>query len=227
MIDKNINNILRFSGSVTASVSHEIKNNIAVINEYAGLLEDLVFMSKKEKTVQPERLLDIAGKIKKQVTAADRVIGNLNKFGHTTDNFYYTIDINEVLILSVNLFKRIFITKNIELETLLCKTPVTVNTSSFLLMNLILSSIENFALLIEKGGTIKLGSEIYQKKAIVFITSENTLTKNVDESFFLKNSAPPLLSELKAELLFNANEKKIVITLPADITCLPNQPEIK
>lgn len=220
MIDKNINNGLRFFGSITASVSHEIKNHIAVINEYAGLLEDLVLMAKQGKEVESERLFDISGKIKKQVAAADKVIGNLNKFGHTTDNFYYPADINEVLILSVNLFKRILIIKDINLETVLFKTPIIVNTSSFLLMNLILSSLENFSMLMEIGNTVKIGCETDKKGAVVFISSGNDLTKNVDGSFFLKNSAARLLSELKAEIFFNVNEKKLIITLQADATCL-------
>ena len=55
---------LSFFGAMTASISHEIKNRMAVINEQAGLLEDLVLMSKKGKALEAERLLQLAGKVK-------------------------------------------------------------------------------------------------------------------------------------------------------------------
>ena len=36
---------LQFFGKMTASISHEIKNVLAIINENAGLLEDLALLS--------------------------------------------------------------------------------------------------------------------------------------------------------------------------------------
>ena len=36
---------LQFFGKMTASISHEIKNVLAIINENAGLLEDLALMA--------------------------------------------------------------------------------------------------------------------------------------------------------------------------------------
>ena len=38
---------LRFFGMMTASVSHEIKNVLAIINENAGLMSDLTQMMMK------------------------------------------------------------------------------------------------------------------------------------------------------------------------------------
>ena len=40
---------LRFYSKVSASISHEIKNSLAVINESAGYLEDVTLMAKKGK----------------------------------------------------------------------------------------------------------------------------------------------------------------------------------
>ena len=40
---------LQFFGKVSASIAHEIKNVLAIINENAGLLEDLTFAARKER----------------------------------------------------------------------------------------------------------------------------------------------------------------------------------
>jgi hypothetical protein len=44
---------LQFYGKITASVSHEIKNVLAIINENAGLLEDFTFMADRGKPIDP------------------------------------------------------------------------------------------------------------------------------------------------------------------------------
>jgi len=38
---------LRFFGKIVASISHEIKNVMAIINEKAGLIKDLTLMAEK------------------------------------------------------------------------------------------------------------------------------------------------------------------------------------
>ncbi|NNG12708.1 MAG: sensor histidine kinase, partial [Halobacteria archaeon] len=36
---------LRYFGKVTASISHELKNVLAILNEHTGLLQDLTAMA--------------------------------------------------------------------------------------------------------------------------------------------------------------------------------------
>ncbi len=44
---------LQCFGSISASISHELKNALAIINENAGLLEDLSFMAEKGLPLDP------------------------------------------------------------------------------------------------------------------------------------------------------------------------------
>ena len=46
---------LRFFGTMTASISHELKNALSIINEGAGLLEDLAAMSARGMALDPAR----------------------------------------------------------------------------------------------------------------------------------------------------------------------------
>ena len=61
---------LEFSGKVTASISHEIKNRLSVINEQAGLLEDHVGMGQQGRALDLERLGRLAATVQRQVALA-------------------------------------------------------------------------------------------------------------------------------------------------------------
>ena len=65
---------LQFSGSMTASISHELKNVLAIVNENGGLLGDLAMLVAKGRPLDPERLKTISGNIHRQVQRADVII---------------------------------------------------------------------------------------------------------------------------------------------------------
>ena len=71
---------LRFFGSTTASVSHELKNALAIIKESAGLLNDYMTMIDKGRPITPDRLRTVTARIEGQVQRSDQLIRSLNRF---------------------------------------------------------------------------------------------------------------------------------------------------
>ena len=59
---------LQFFGKMTASISHEIKNVLAIINENAGLLGDLALLAERGVAIEPQRLNDMSRTVMKQVS---------------------------------------------------------------------------------------------------------------------------------------------------------------
>ena len=59
----------QFFGKISASISHDIKNVLAVLNENAGLLEDLVLMAEKGASFNHERVKSLANSMRKVVPA--------------------------------------------------------------------------------------------------------------------------------------------------------------
>ena len=47
---------LQFFSQISASISHELKNVLGIINENAGLLEDLTLMAERGVPLDPVRL---------------------------------------------------------------------------------------------------------------------------------------------------------------------------
>lgn len=117
---------LKFFGRVSASVSHEIKNVFAVINEAAGLIQDFTLMAERGMPIQPDRLQAAASSILGQIQRGDTIVKNMNAFAHSTDVSICETDLVETLRLTVALATRLADMKQISLSMGDC-TPVTLN----------------------------------------------------------------------------------------------------
>lgn len=203
---------LQFFGAMMASISHEIKNRMAIINEQAGLLSDFVHMAENGKPLDPQRLERLADAVKTQVSLADGIIKNMNQFAHSVDNMRKSLDLEETLIFMAELFKRRTGNSGIRLNVRTPKEPLTVETSPFLLMNLIWSCL--LPLLSEKHADQLLILDCEKHNGgfhinMIFDAQEDT-------TGFALSKTPKVLAEaLEAKLLLSEDTKKLRIELPA------------
>jgi C4-dicarboxylate-specific signal transduction histidine kinase len=128
---------LQFFGKMTASISHEIKNVLAIINENAGLLEDLALMADRGAAIDPQRLKNMSQAVVKQVGRADTIMKNMNRLAHSVDESINTIDLNDILELLVALSNRFASTRGVAVQPKLNESPLKLRTSPFFLMNLL------------------------------------------------------------------------------------------
>lgn len=127
---------LRFFGKISATVSHEIKNGLAVINENAGLLQDLLLMAEKGRPLDPVRLKSIASRVLDRVSRADLVVRNLNRFAHQVDDPAALVDLPETLTLMAALTNRLAANRGKSVRIVPPEPPVRVTTDPFALLNL-------------------------------------------------------------------------------------------
>ena len=123
---------LQFFGSMTASISHELKNALAIIQENAGLLSDYMLMMDKGNLVTPERLKKVARRIEEQTQRADLLIRKMNRFAHTVDEPSKTVDLNEMTALLVALLQRTADMREVSLKAQPAASPVMITTAPFL-----------------------------------------------------------------------------------------------
>jgi C4-dicarboxylate-specific signal transduction histidine kinase len=128
---------LRFFGDVSAAISHEINNRIAVIYEKAGLLEDLATRLAHGKEVDPERFGVQSRKIVEQVRFARQIVRNLNRFAHSVDVEQTTIDVAELLEFVAELYARKAVMADAKLSVSSSTTPATITASPFVLAILV------------------------------------------------------------------------------------------
>ena len=128
---------VRFFGEMSASISHEIKNVLAIINENAGLLQDMVMMIEKGMPLSPERLSGLAQSIIRQVNRGDRIVKGMNRFAHSADHPTETVDLGEVIQFISMLAARLIAMKGEAPRIDVPATPVTAVINRFFLEDLV------------------------------------------------------------------------------------------
>lgn len=128
---------LQFFGKMTASITHEIKNILAIVNENAGLLEDLALMADQGAAVEPQRLKNMSLVVAKQVGRADTILRNMNRLAHSVDDQIKAIDLNDLMELLVALSGRFASMRGVALQRKGGRDPVMLRTAPFLFMNLL------------------------------------------------------------------------------------------
>ena len=207
---------LQFFGKMTASVSHEIKNVLAIINENAGLLEDLTLMAGRGKPIDPERLKKMAETVKSQIGRADGIIKNMNRFAHSIDQAITTVDLNETIELIIALTDRFATTRGVQIDFQLPDNPVKIQTATFLLMNLLWLCLD-FAMSAagdEKRVELRVEETEttvrFQFRGMKGLTDDLLVTFRSDRE---KN----LLTVLEGALSADAKRKEIVLRLSKNI----------
>ncbi len=128
---------LQFFGRISASISHEIKNVLAIVNENAGLLEDLTLMADRGKPIDPARLKTMAAAVKRQIGRADEIIKNMNRFAHSVDQTVTTVDLGQTIGLAIALTARFAAMRGVRVDLQPPASPLTIPTAPFFLMNLL------------------------------------------------------------------------------------------
>jgi C4-dicarboxylate-specific signal transduction histidine kinase len=202
---------LRFFGNITASVSHELKNALAIIGQNAGLLQDYMAMAAKGRPVDPARFDTVAARIDEQTRRADRLIKYLNRFAHTVDDFSKTVDLNEILDLLELLSARVAAMRQVELACRPAQRPVMVTTAPFLLLTLVGRLLWSHLQACSSGC-----------KIIVSVAAESGGEMNLEtlagvtdaaEAIFPSEERNALLTELAATARIDAAHGRIAIRL--------------
>jgi C4-dicarboxylate-specific signal transduction histidine kinase len=133
-----------FYGKVTANVTHELQNVLAIIKENAGLIEDFMqFQMNPEQLEDFEiNLKNILGKIKKQTIRGGNLTTALNGFAHTTDRVEAQIHIYTALEKLLFLTNRLFLLQGIEVNLEKCEKSPSIVIDHVLFQTIILMSIE-------------------------------------------------------------------------------------
>lgn len=202
---------LSFYSKVSASISHEIKNSLAVLNESAGFLEDLTLMAKKGRELDINRLETLAGSMLKQVKRSDTIVKNMNRLAHSLDEPWIQTDLNALVDLIKILSERTTVTRGFNVTAAVSDTPIMVETNPFFLKNLIWL-ILNFAMnRLENAKTIEIRPEKTESNARVAFTGFENLTP--DELIgFQADPVRRILSLLNCRLQANENQSIIILT---------------
>jgi signal transduction histidine kinase len=207
---------LHFFGKMTASISHEIKNVLAIINENAGLLEDLVLMADGGAEIEPQRLENMSRTVMKQVSRADVIMKNMNRLAHSVDESIEAIDLNDLLELLVALSNRFASTRGVGIQLKRNEGPLKLRTSPFFLMNLLWLCLD-FAM--DATGEDKIVELVTQKTEAgiqVFFKRLGGLA-GAPLKPFPAEPEKRLLDLLRAELEVSPGNQEVIVRISGDM----------
>jgi signal transduction histidine kinase len=207
---------LQFFGRISASISHEIKNVLAIVNENAGLLEDYTTMAGRGKPIDPERLRVMAQAVKRQIKRADGIIKGMNRLAHSVDHTVTAVSLNETVELIIALTARLAAMKNVKVDLQLPHNPVKFETAPFFLLNLLWLCLDFSISASGDGKRIELVVEPAQNSVQIRFCRLAGLTAVMLETF-PSDQEKNLLDLLEAELIVELDREEIAIHLSEKI----------
>ena len=199
---------LKFFSKISASISHEIKNVLAIINENAGLLEDFTFMADKGKPIDPARLKLMAATVQKQIGRADTILKNMSRFAQSIDETAADVDLNQILELVIALTDRFAAMQQVKVDLQLPSNSPTITTAPFYLINLLCLCLD-----------FSMSAVGDQKRLEISMAKADD---GVQIHFGrLAGLTPGLL-----ETFPSVSEKKLLAVLAADLTAQPDAEKI-
>jgi C4-dicarboxylate-specific signal transduction histidine kinase len=204
---------LQFFGRMSASISHELKNALAIIKENSGLLTDYIHMAGKGTAVEPERFEKIARRIDAQTQRADAIIKNLNQFAHSVDAPSKSLDLNEIIGLLVALHNRPAAMRQVALESRPAESAVMVTTNPFLLLNILGLVLSHALHAVPAGGTMPLAVGLAQSKAEIRFEDLRNFPDLPTENFPGAHENA-LLTALNAKAIMEPKACRIVVRMP-------------
>ncbi|GAB6906233.1 Histidine kinase A domain-containing protein [Desulfosarcina cetonica] len=131
---------LAFFGRVNASISHELKNIMAIISETAGLLSDLSAMAQAGTPISADMITSSTESIIEEIQRGFTTIRQMNRFAHSVDTPVVSIDLMEILDLVRNLSEYLSFAGKTNLHGVPGGTPMA-QTSPFILQAILYQAV--------------------------------------------------------------------------------------
>lgn len=181
-------NKLASIGRLAAGVAHEINNPLAIINEKAGLMKDLIHYA--DKFEQKDRFMPLIESILKSVDRCRTITHRLLGFARRMDVAIEIMDINELLMEVLSFLEKEALHRNIQIELELDESLVKIESDQGQLQQVFLNILNNAFAAVQEQGVVKISTwELDQENIVVAISdngygmSEETL-KHIFEPFY-------------------------------------------
>jgi C4-dicarboxylate-specific signal transduction histidine kinase len=209
---------LKFFGTMTASISHEIKNVLAIINENAGLMKDLSLMARKGMPLDLDKVEKISTRFEQQVARADHIVKGLNQFAHTIDAEVKPVEVEEAVAQVLSLAHRFISMKNCTVDFKPSNNPSSINSNPFLLNNLLWFCLE-YAME-NTGPEKKIGIHCMSVEAKVRVSFSGIpdAPEKKHPCHLFSEEGNAVLQSLGGEIGFDPETDSMILVLPKNQT---------
>jgi len=146
---------VEFFGRMAASISHEIKNKLAIVKEESGLITDLFAMAERGRPYDPARIKELAARIQVHADEIDAIVRRLNHFSHSVDEPRRTFDVSEALLLVGEIGRRVAAMSKVQLELVPAPAQAQITNDPFLIQHLLFIVLESAVAAAGPGGVVR------------------------------------------------------------------------
>lgn len=147
---------LAFCGTIGADVSHDLRNVLSVIGEYAGLVDDLLGLAENGKPVDYARLRKAAANIARQVSKGTEMMERFSRFAHAADEPTTSFDLTALVENMAALVQRRVTLAGCRLQTELPGKAVPVRGNPFAMQQVVFCSIQRVLESLQKGEPVRV-----------------------------------------------------------------------
>ena len=221
---------LEFFGKITAGITHEMKNVLAIIKESAGLMEDIMSLSAEASIPHQDKIQTSLTKIKTQIVRGVELTNRLNRFAHSSDETSAKIDLNETAEQLIELSQRFARLKNVVLKIHppensaqpmpLVTHPVQLQMALFLCIQCCLDAMPS-------GGRITISFERKGKKITIHNACEGDPAERTERVGMITSSEnwselKEISDYLQGTAEIDEADAVVKLTLPEEINETPD-----
>lgn len=171
---------IAFFGEITASVTHELNNVLAIVEQSAGLLDDMIAGEERGFPLSVDRLKATSSSVQKQTQRGLEMVARLNHFAHTADSARAVFDANEVLSNFVDLCRRLVHLKKLELEFRPATVQVRMEGNPFVLQQTLFIALRAALAGTTDGSTIVIENRTDSKDVEICVNYPGSVVPDRD-----------------------------------------------
>ncbi len=175
-------------GRLAAGVAHEVNNPLAIINEKAGLMSDLIGLSKDFD--KKSKFIDLTCAILNSVDRCRKITHRLLGFSKRIDIKIEPININQIINEVLDFLEKDILYRKIDIDLMLPNSLVLIESDHGQIQQVVLNLLTNASAAVEDFGWIKIETKNIDNGGIRVKISDNgcgipeDIIKNIFDPFF-------------------------------------------
>jgi signal transduction histidine kinase len=216
-----INDGIIYYGRMTASMSHEINNVLAIVNELAGLQDDLLYAIEDSSDIDPQRFGKAAQDIQKQVQRGKSIVNRLNRLAHSIDEPISAFDLIAVIRDTVEIAQRLAVIHSVKLNYNPENTPININSNRFIVQQGLFACLEMAYSSLDAGSEVEIECGINDKIIEIRVYSESSIkVEDQGDRLVVLSRLMDIIKGKIEQVLLGGNRSSLVLSFPRFMTAL-------
>ncbi|OQY00314.1 MAG: hypothetical protein B6I26_08475 [Desulfobacteraceae bacterium 4572_130] len=175
-------------GRLAAGVAHEINNPLAIINEKAGLMSDLIGFAKEFN--KKSKFIDLTNSILNSVVRCRKITHRLLGFSKRIDIKIESINMNHIINEVLDFLKKDILYRKIDTNLILSDSLVSIQSDHGQIQQILVNLLTNAFAAVEDYGLIEIKTKNIKNRGIRVTISDNgcgipnNVIKNIFDPFF-------------------------------------------